>query len=576
MTARVTTLKGGAAGEYYVEHLPSYYLDSGEPRGRWHGTGAQLLGLTGEVDDEDFLALMAGRNPQRPSHHLGRRYGDDSVRGFDVTASAPKSVSVLFAVGDPTTRSHVLAAHDTAVATMVDWIERHAHTRRRINGDIVVVDADGIIAATFRQHTSRALDPQLHTHVVIANRVRASDGRWLALDARTLKFDQRTLSAVYHASLRTELTRRLGVAWHEPANGIAEIANVDDAILERFSTRTRGIQRRIDAKLDRFTDTYGRDPTQRERWKLEREAVVESRPSKTHAFDAPSLHDTWANQLGDLGFEPAAVVSSAVGRITAGSDIPKAQVKQMVDGALESLGDKQSTWRAAELVRELLAQVPTSLGVNPAWLIPTIDELARKVIEHRCVDLSPPIPPGVPLRRDGRPITESVADRILTTPQILAQEERLIAWAERRLLTPQRPSRDAVRRSPHVLTAGQADTAGVVAGHGDLMLIVGPAGTGKTTALAPAVEQLRAEGRVVFGVAPSAAAAKVLADETGVAADTVDKLLVEHARGLPDPSLRPAGRRHGDRRRSRHDPDRQARPTRPARRHQRLAGCARR
>ncbi len=78
---------------------------------------------------------------------------------------------------------------------MVDWIERHAHTRYRINGQVAVVDAEGIVAAAFRQHTSRALDPQLHTHVVIANRVRSDDGRWLALDARTIKVDQRTLSA---------------------------------------------------------------------------------------------------------------------------------------------------------------------------------------------------------------------------------------------------------------------------------------------------------------------------------------------------------------------------------------------
>ena len=98
-------------------------------------------------------------------------------------------------------------------AAMVGWIEAHAHTRYRIGGEVAVVDADGIIAAAFRQHTSRALDPQLHTHVVIANRVLADDGRWLALDARSLKVDQRTLSAIYHAGLRAELTRRLGVAW---------------------------------------------------------------------------------------------------------------------------------------------------------------------------------------------------------------------------------------------------------------------------------------------------------------------------------------------------------------------------
>ncbi len=191
MTARVTTLKGPDAGAYYVEALPNYYLDSGEPRGRWHGRAAARLCLTGEIDANDFLAVMAGEHPRSPGLHLGRRYGDDSVRGFDVTCSAPKSVSVLFAVGDHHTRREMLTAHDEAVATTVRWIEHGALTRHRINGEVTVVDADGLIAATFRQHTSRSLDPQLHAHIVIANKVTTADGRWLALDARGLKLDQR-------------------------------------------------------------------------------------------------------------------------------------------------------------------------------------------------------------------------------------------------------------------------------------------------------------------------------------------------------------------------------------------------
>jgi conjugative relaxase-like TrwC/TraI family protein len=94
VTARVTTLKGPDAGAYYVEALPSYYLDAGEPRGRWHGHGAALLSLTGEVNDAPFLAVMAGDDPSS-GVRLGRRYGQDSVRGFEITTSAPKSVSVL-------------------------------------------------------------------------------------------------------------------------------------------------------------------------------------------------------------------------------------------------------------------------------------------------------------------------------------------------------------------------------------------------------------------------------------------------------------------------------------------------
>ncbi len=533
MTARVTTLKGPDAGAYYVEALPSYYLDSGEPNGIWHGNGAERLGLDGEIVDHEFLRIMAGLHPRgRVEVHLGRPYTEDSVRGFDITASAPKSVSTLFAIGYDHTRADALAAHDRAVGAMVDWIEAHAHTRYRINGQVAVVDADGIIAAGFRQHTSRALDPQLHTHIVIANRVASPDGRWLALDARTVKLDQRTLSAIYHATLRSELTARLGVAWHPVVNGIAEIADVPDRVLEEFSSRTADVQRRVDEKLDRFCDTFDRDPTPRERWRLEREAVVDSRPAKPQAADPATLHDQWTDRVRSLGIEPSHLVEDASGWIRA-RDLEATGAQEVMRQAIEALSEKQSTWRPAELTPEIAAAIPTDTHVDRSTMRELLDGLTELSIDQHCVDISRPIPDGAMLRRDGRPVTESVADRALTTPSILAQEERLLAWAERRMAREGLDSATAVERSSIDLTGPQAETAAAVAGDADLVLVVGPAGTGKTTALAPAVEQLRAEGRPVFGVAPSAAAADVLASETGIAADTIDKPLTEHSLRRP-------------------------------------------
>ena len=533
MTARVTTLKGSDAGAYYIEALPSYYLDSGEPKGIWHGHGAERLGLDGEIVDHEFLRIMAGLHPRgRVEVHLGRPYAEDSVRGFDITASAPKSVSTLFAVGDDRTRTDVLAAHDTAVGVMVSWIEAHAHTRYRINGQVAVVDAEGVIAAAFRQHTSRVLDPQLHTHVVVANRVASPDGRWLALDARTLKLDQRTLSAIYHATLRSELTARLGVVWEPVVNGIAEIADVPDRVLEEFSSRTADVQRRIDEKLDRFIDTFDRDPTPRERWRLEREAVVDSRPAKPHAADPATLHDQWSDRVRSLGIDPSHLVDDATGWIRS-QELDATGAQKVMRQAIDTLSEKQSTWRPAELTREIAAAIPTHTHVDTSIMRELLDGLTELSIDQHCVDISRPIPDGAMLRRDGRPVTESVADRALTTPAILAQEERLLAWAERRMAREGTDSATAVERSSIDLTGPQAETAAAVAGDADLVLVVGPAGTGKTTALAPAVEQLRAEGRPVFGVTPSAAAADVLTSETGLAADTIDKLLSEHSLRRP-------------------------------------------
>ncbi len=532
MTARVTTLKGVDAGAYYVESLPSYYLDADEPPGRWHGRGADMLALRGQVRDEDFLDIMAGVYPGSRGLLLGRAYGESSVRGFDITANAPKSVSVMFAVGDGFVRHEALASHDAAVAATVRWIEAHAHTRFRINGEVAVVDAEGIVAATFRQHTSRALDPHLHTHVLVANRVRSPDGRWLALDARTLKLDQRTLSAIYHATLRTELTARLGVHWEPVVNGIAEIDGVDKSVLEEFSSRTADVARRLDEKLDRFIDTMKRDPRPRERWQFEREAVVESRPAKVHGIDADVLHEQWHAQVGALGLESIAVVDEAIwpGRTR---PLTTEVESSMINQALHALAEKQSSWRPAEITRELAAVLPADLGIDPEQIPDLLDRLTADAIAGRCVDISRPIPDGAALRRDGRPVTEAATDRALTTPAILAQEHELAAWAERRTTARWTDSADAARRAEFDLTVAQAQTAAAVAGDSHLVLVVGPAGTGKTTALKPAVDQLHAEGRAVFGVAPSAVAAEVLATETGTTADTIDKLLFERSANRP-------------------------------------------
>ena len=353
VTVRVTTLRGADAGTYYVEALPSYYLESGEPHGVWLGDGGRRLGLTGDVGDDAFLAVMAGMDPRRQDRYLGRRYDETSVRGFDVTCSAPKSVSVLFAIGDDDTRREVLAAHDAAVAALTGWIERHAHTRYRIGGEVAVVDAEGIIAASFRQHTSRALDPQLHTHVVIPNRVASPDGRWLALDARLIKHDQRSLSAIYHAGLRAELTDRLGVAWEVPEHGIAEVRDVRDDICAEFSTRTEEMRRRIDAKLDRFVDVMARDPTPRERWRLEREAAVDSRPAKSHTVDAAELHARWAEQVRQLGHEPAEVVTDAIDQVVPRLGLDSHATGRIIDRAIAAMTEHQSTWRPTQLHREI-------------------------------------------------------------------------------------------------------------------------------------------------------------------------------------------------------------------------------
>jgi len=422
-----------------------------------------------------------------------------------------------------------LEAHDHAVAAVLGWVEDHAHTRLRRQGHVVCVDAKGLIVGVFRQHTSRRCDPQLHTHAVIANRVKAPNGRWLALDARTIKIDQRTLSELYHANLRSELASRLGVSWHQPEHGIAEIEGIPDEVLIEFSQRSRDVDRRLVEKLERFRGTMGRDPSAKEHWRLVREAVLDSRPAKPHSVYLSDLREEWRQRTLDLGCNPELLVRWVMDRRLEAAGLDKAATRGLVEAALRSLGERQSSWRPAELVRELAAALPTTTALASTELTESLDRLAVELAEQRCVDISHPIPAGVKLRRDGRPVTEPAVDRALTTRTILDEEQHLVQRARRR--TGQQPirTRRLVTAFGSGLSSGQLEVANAVAGHGGFELVVGPAGAGKTTALAAAVRILEIQQRSVFGVATTATAAEVLATETGMAADTLDKLLYEHS-----------------------------------------------
>ena len=162
--------------------------------------------------------------------------------GFDLTFSAPKSVSVLFGVVDEQLQGRVRAAHDAATRAAVAYLEGTAAAVRRGHGGAVVEEASGFAAAAFRHRTSRAGDPQLHTHVLVANLGRGADGRWSALDGRRLYAHARAASFVYQAVLRGELTRSLGVEWSPVRKGIAEVIGVRRRVLVGFSRRRAEIE----------------------------------------------------------------------------------------------------------------------------------------------------------------------------------------------------------------------------------------------------------------------------------------------------------------------------------------------
>lgn len=234
-------------GRYYVDRVArgreDYYVGAGEADGEWDGGGAALLGLQGKVGDDQLATLLEGRAPGSDAK-LRRAPGPDAVTRFDLTFSAPKSVSVLYAVGDDAVSQAVREGHDAAIRAALGHLEREACRARRGRAGVQRVAGDGFVAALFRHRTSRAGDPQLHTHAVVANATRAH-GEWSTLDSRSVYREGRTAGFLYQAALRGELTERLGVEWGPVHRGSAEIVGVPQAVMREFSRRRREVVERL-------------------------------------------------------------------------------------------------------------------------------------------------------------------------------------------------------------------------------------------------------------------------------------------------------------------------------------------
>ena len=204
MVASIGKIVSPSQGVSYYERDGYYAKDDPTHReaSAWTGKGADALGLLGSVDSAAFTAILEGK--VLGGSQLGRRDKDGNVHhrtGRDVTLSAPKSVSLAALIGG---YHRIVAAHDRAVQRTLAWIEGNAIETRmqdQATGTMVRTGGQNMVAATFRHDTSRNLDPQLHTHCVIANMVRGGDGKWRTMVDDGLYGGKMAIGAIYRAEL---------------------------------------------------------------------------------------------------------------------------------------------------------------------------------------------------------------------------------------------------------------------------------------------------------------------------------------------------------------------------------------
>jgi conjugative relaxase-like TrwC/TraI family protein len=506
-----------------------------------------------------FFLAEHGREPVDAQELAGQIAKDSrprtqTVAGYDLTFSPVKSVSTLWAIAEPAVAALIERAHQAAVKDALAFIEEHALFTRTGPQGIRQVNVRGLVATSFSHRDSRAGDPDLHTHVAVANKVQTLDGRWLSIDGRVLFKANVAASETYNTALEQHLRDMLGVRFAErpgtdPAKRpIREIVGVDRRLNQRWSTRRAHIEVRRGELAIQFQHDHGRPPTPVEALHLAQQATLETRDAKHEPRSLAEQRSTWLN-------EAAAVLSGrgAVAAMVQTALAPSAETTPLVDArwvsqtasrVLAVMEQSRSTWQMWHVRAEAQRQVRTTdLAAERAAAL--VDLLVDEVLNRRSVALVAPadnIEEPEALRRvDGSSVYTVAGATLYTSTRILDAEARLVAAAGRHGgASVESTAVDLalleMAANSTGLDAGQASLVRQMCTSGArLQLAIAPAGAGKTTAMRALTLAWTQDGGQVLGLAPSAAAAAVLGAQTGIRADTLAKLTWSLRHGeLPD------------------------------------------
>jgi conjugative relaxase-like TrwC/TraI family protein len=517
-----------AAGQerYYEQQvakgLDDYFTGRGESPGRWMGRGAADLGLEGNVEDGQLSALMAGRDPKTGET---LREHDVKVAALDLTFSAPKSISVLYAVADERVSGELVLCHEQAVEAALSYLEDTAVlvSRRTGGGALSLHEGGGFVTAAFRHRMSRALDPQLHTHCVSANLAKGADGRWTALHHPTIFRAAQTAGYLYQAQLRALVHDRLGFEWGAVHKGAADLQAIDRAVLEEFSKRRHEMRR---AAQEDGIGLGSRSASQA--------AALATRTRKQFGIETGTWREDVRARAGKHGLDRA----------------ERRRIERDALKALEKALDRDAHGERAETVAKVDAKAEGTLGDRLAGagglteMQNTFDQravlraLAEDAQQGERIDV---------LRGQGGRFAERhdvlrTEHGELTTAELVAVERRLIAAAQGRAGEGVgRVDADIVARAladcGRALNEGQqkAAEATVSSGHG-VQVIEALAGTGKTYTAGVLRHVYQSGGYEVIGVAPTGRAVRELAEEAGIPSRTLDALVGSIERGYQLPA----------------------------------------
>ena len=508
MVASIGVIASPSQGVAYYEKDGYYARDdpAHKEASAWAGKGAEELGLTGPVDPDTFQAVLEGKVPDGP--HLGKRDKDGEIHhrpGRDVTLSAPKSVSLMALVGGD---DRIAAAHDRAVTRTLGWIERNAvETRMQDKASGAMVHASGqkMVAATFRHDTSRNLDPQLHTHAVVANMVQGEDGKWRTMVNDGLYRNKMAIGAVYRSELARDL-KDLGYGIEKThPDGRFEISGVSREVVKGFSTRRAEIEAAMEARDE---------GAPLENPKLADRAALMTRARKRDV-DKGELRQSWERQAAEIGFSAEAVRANArrAEREHPVPDLFTDRGQPAVEAAawaVEHLSERQAVFGHGDLLAAALAREPGAVTAEAA-------ERAIGGLEHEGgLHVAKGLESGRHWTTDAAMARESEAIALMKAGQG-AEKTIMRGWVAETKLHGGR------------LNEGQKEAVKLILSSKDRVLgVQGYAGTGKTTMLNRLRTLAESRGYNTIGLAPSASAARTLERESGIGSETVQRFLARH------------------------------------------------
>ena len=482
------------------------------------------------------------------------------MAGFDLTFSPVKSVSALWAVAPVEVACVIESAHDAAVADALAFIEREVLFTREGRNGARQVETRGLIAAEFTHRDSRAGDPDLHTHVAVANKVQTRSGKWLSIYGRVLFEHTVAASETYNTALERRLVEALGVRFAERPGGstgsttgdrkrpVREIEGVSSELCQRWSKRRTSITARHRELAREFRQKHGRSPTPVESVALAQQANLETREAKHEPRSFAEQRQTWWSEAVDaLGSKRnvESMVSTTLRPVRRREQqVTAAWIRAAAERVIAEVEARRATWQVWHLRAEAQRQV-RGAAVPAGRVAEVVEWVVDDAVGRLSINLTPeldPINEPTALRRsDGTSVYRHTGRDHYTSRRVLEAEQRIVEVAGR--LDGLAWSPDAVELSVLAaildgvpLNRGQQDMVAALATSGArVQLALAPAGSGKTTAMQVLAGVWTEGGRNAVGLAPSAAAAAALAEATGMPCETLAKVVhdLRHDAGSP-------------------------------------------